>query len=286
MAFLNGTIRFNMVSIPVKLYSAAREENSGLNLVHAHADGTVTKIEQKNYCPTCKENFEYALLQRGLPQGNGFVVLTTDEIARTKPKHAPLMEITQTVGVDEIDPIYFNLSYYVRMDPKAGDKKAFAFFVKMLNGLGLAGISSFATRGKQHNIIIRAVGNELMIHTLFTADEVRATDDHKFNLDEIVLSEPEIKLGKMLLQSMKAKFDPSVLKDEGADALKALIASKTETTATGETSAPSQSTVASNDLMAQLQASIGALKKPEPTVTEEKPKKTKRGKMTLVGAGA
>jgi len=259
-AFMNAWIHFEAQKVPVKLYAAARTEGSGFNQVHKHADGTVSKISQKNFCSGCNSDVPYANLSKGVPVGEDYIVVEQHELDALVPETNSNMVISKFVPFGQVDAVYFDKSYYVDLNPdkKLGDPRMngvlFAWLYKIMQQAGYAAISKFCSRGKEHNIVIRIVGNKLMIHTLFTADEVRAVEC--FDPAKTSVSDAMVAKGLERIAELVGNFDPEELKDETGDKIAKLISQKTaahSSPAGASTNAePKPKTPASDDELLEL----------------------------------
>lgn len=186
-----------------------------------------------------------------------YVVFKPDEIAALRPRTSTELPIIEFVRLEEIDPIYFDTSYYLA--PDQGGERPFALLAAALEKTGYAALGSLAMHGREHAVVIRADRRALILHTLFYANEVRA--DEAWRADAAPVNEKELELATILVKSMEAPFDPSKLKDEFEERLRALIEKRAPTPARAE-GAPRTAPPPAIDIMEALRKSIEAKRKP------------------------
>jgi DNA end-binding protein Ku len=265
-AVWTGVISFGVIKIPVKLYAAARDAGISFNQVHVCGSGQVTKINQQNYCTTCHTTVEYSALSKGFEKNKGeFIVIDPAELKALEPNvgdKANTIEITSFVATAEVDPIFFEKSYFigVNTDAKVGgtaNLKPYELFFQVMKGIGKAGVAKFVMRNKEYNVLIRAYGNGLVMHTLYAEAEVRDIPEFNAFRGDIKVSAQEVSFAKQLLDAQTVAFDKTTLIDEYTLKVAALVESKRNgTTYTpGEAPKPKSN---SDDLMSQLAASLKA----------------------------
>jgi len=196
-----------------------------------------------------------------------FVVLAPEEVSALKPRTSTELEITEFVKTEEIDPVYYETSYYAI--PEAGGEKAYALLFTALKGTGHAGIGSFAMHGREHVALIRAGRDGLVLHSMFYANEVARSD---FRLDAAATTPKELELAKMLVAALEAKFEPEKWKDRYEERLKALIESRSPVPAESHAKEAPQTTAA--DIMEALRKSLEMARKP--VGREQQPAKPKK----------
>jgi DNA end-binding protein Ku len=185
---------------------------------------------------------------------DAFVVLQPDEVAALRPQTSSEVEITEFVKAVEIDPLYFETSYYVV--PEAGGEKPYGLLFAALRETGNAGLGSLAMHGRQHVVAIRAGRESLVLHVMFYENELgRAA--HR------VEGEPpgakELELAKMLVGALEAKFEPAKWKDVYEERLRALIESRPAVA--GSAAAKPAVAAESADLMEALRKSLQIVRK-------------------------
>lgn len=271
-----GSISFGLVNIPIKLHTATEDKDIKLRTLHnkCHAP-----IKYEKICTVCEEEVKPEDIVKAYEYTKGkFVVLDYEELEKLrKENEEKAVEIIDFVKIEEIDPIYFDRTYY--MSPNEGGSKAYSLLRKALQESQKVGLAKIIIRSKEQLAVIRVYENTLVMETIHYPDEVRKAGDVPNVPAENKVTERELETAILLIDQLTTKFEPEKYTDEYRTALLELIESKrtgqeTVTTATKE--------VASNvtDLMAALQASIDRTK-PNKTTTaalkaskpEIKPKK-------------
>ena len=197
-----------------------------------------------------------------------FVVLAPEEVAALRPRTSSELEITEFVRVEEIDPVYYETSYYVV--PDAGGEKAYTLLFATLKETGYAGMGSLAMHGREHVALIRAGREALVLHSMFYANEVgRAA----YRVESEAANPKELGLAKMLVGALEAKFEPEKWKDRYEERLKELIESRTPVaSADAPDRTPGQ--VPAADIMEALRKSLEMARKP--VASEGQPAKAKQ----------
>lgn len=270
-----GHLTFGLVSLPIKLFSAARSETISFNQLHKTDH---SRVKQVLYCAAEDKPVAREDLVKGYEYEKGrYVIVDSDEIQKVAPKTAQTMEILEFVKSSEIDPLYFESSYY--MAPDAAGEKAYALLFEALRRTGYVGVAKVAMHSREHIVILRPGEQGLVLHTMYYADEVRKVEEFRTNTD--LVAAKELELAQLFVRSLEAKFEPEKYHDEYRDNLKAMIKAKVEGQAIVEPEpAPKLAPVV--DIMAALRASmekIGQKKPVQSTATEpvaEKPKRAKK----------
>ncbi len=188
---------------------------------------------------------------------NRFVAIEPDELKSIAPKTATQMEISEFVQLSEIDPVYFETSYYVA--PEEAGEKAYALLYKALQTAALVAVAQFAMHSREHVVILRPSRKGLIAHTMFYSSEVRADEEYRANVD--VVSEKELKLAETLIHSLSAPFEPEKYHDTYREKIEAIIAKKVAGQPVEINEKPSRQ-AAVVDITDALQRSLAALKKP------------------------
>jgi DNA end-binding protein Ku len=205
----SGNISFGLVSIPVKLFSATRARSVSFHLLHAKDQ---SRIQQKIYCPVDDAIVERSELVRGYEFEKGrFVTFTDEELKNLEARDEHLIEITEFLPLEKVDPLYFEESYYLGSEPNAS--KAYRLLANAMSQSGRVALGRFTMRGKEHLVMIRPFQDGLMLHTIYYADEVRPADEVDRAGNEAV-KESELALAKRLIDELTEKqFDPSKYQD-------------------------------------------------------------------------
>jgi DNA end-binding protein Ku len=247
----NGNITFGLVSIPVKLFSATRSKSVSFNLLH---EKDMSRIQQKIYCPVDDAIIDRSELVRGYEVEKGRYVTFTDDELKTLEAHGDhSIEITEFVPLNEVDPVYFEESYYLATD--TGSAKAYRLLADAMESSKRVALGRYTMRGKEHLVLIRPYAKGLILHTLYYADEVKAVDEFDRAVNEPV-KETELTLAKKLIDELtQKKFDPAQYHDNYRERVNEAAHKKIDGQEVAETpSEPKRGQVI--DLMAALKASL------------------------------
>jgi len=218
-----GSISFGLVNIPVQLETAVREKSVSFHMLSK--DGSC-RLRRKLYCPETGEEFEYNDTTRGVEVSKDrYVVVDEKEIEAVKPVKARAIEIEQFVGVEEIDPIYFDRPYFIT--PTDGSAKAYKLLHEAMKQSGKAGLARFVMRDRQNLALIRVVGDGLVLQTMHFADEVLSLEDSlPATLERAKTKATELKTALQLVEAMTKELDLASYKDEYRHGLETLIDQK------------------------------------------------------------
>src|SRR5512140_2535017 len=163
-----GHLTFGLLSLPVKLYSAARSESVSFNQLHK-ADNS--RVKQVLYCQAEDKPITRAEIVKGYEyEKDKYVVIEDEEIKKVAPRTAKTMEVLEFVKATEVDPIYFESSYYLAPD-EAGEKP-YALLFEALRETGMVGVASIAMHNREHVVILRPGGKGILLHTMYYTDEI------------------------------------------------------------------------------------------------------------------
>ncbi|MEW9676345.1 Ku protein [Lentibacillus sp. L22] len=266
-----GTISFGLVNIPVKMHAATENKDVKLRQLHKECQ---TPIKYERVCPVCDRKVENDEIVKAYEYAkNKFVVLDDEELAALKKEQADkAVEIVDFVQLEEIDPIYFEKSYY--LSPNEGGSKSYALLRAALQDTGKIGVAKMIIRSKEQLACIRVYQNTLVVETIHYPDEVRQVQDVPNVPEQVETTEKELDTAKMLIEQLSTEFDPEKYKDDYRTALLDLIEdkknNKDHVVATGEKQ-PTPDNV--TNLMDALQASLDRAKKDKPKPAQPKRKK-------------
>jgi DNA end-binding protein Ku len=203
-----------------------------------------------------------------------YVVIDDEDIKKMAPPSAKVMEILEFVKTAEVDPIYFESSYY--MAPDEAGQKPYALLYDTLKRTGYVGVAKIAMHNREHIVIFRPGPHGLLMHTMYYANEVRRVEE--FRTDTGLVKEQELKLAEMLVESLAAPFEPQKYHDTYLDNLQSLIDAKIkgQEVVTPPTAEPAKVI----DIMQALKQSLAAAKKPPASVEtlNAEPEKKAAGK--------
>jgi DNA end-binding protein Ku len=221
-AVWKGTLSFGLLAIPVKLYTAARSQRMNLHQLHKVCH---TRLKQPLYCPQCNRQVDRSEVVRGYEYEKGkYVVINEDEIKKITPRSSTVMEIVAFVKQEQIDPIYFDASYFMLPDKES--EKPYALLFKTLEGSNRVGIATVTMHQREYTVFIRPRNNGLTIHTMYYANEIREVAGYGKAEKDVKLKPAEVKLAEQLVESLSQDFKPEQFHDKFQENLKALIEAK------------------------------------------------------------
>lgn len=259
-----GAISFGLVMIPVKLYSATEQKDVQFHQVHREDAG---RIKYKRVCTVCGKEVPYADIAKGyeLPGGE-MVVLTDEDFAELPLTTSRRIDVVQFVPLEQVDPIFFNKSYY--LEPDGQGAKPYVLLRDALEESGKVALVKVALRQRESLATLRARDGVFVLETMLWPDEVRAPD-FPFLEEDIQVRPQELTMAESLIETMAGDFDPDEHKDAYREALQAVIEAKVE----GREIAPAPEVAEeapATDLLAALRASVEAAKKGRaPAAAEE-----------------
>jgi DNA end-binding protein Ku len=251
-----GSVSFGLVSIGVKLYSATEERDVSFHQVR-RSDGA--RIRYKRVAETDGEEVAYSDIAKGyqLPSGE-MVILTDEDFADLPLPTARVVDVLEFVPLEQIDPIYYNRSYY--LEPEKNAVKPYVLLRDALEESETAGLVKVAIRNREQLATLRVRDGVIVLDTMIWPDEVREADFAFLN-EDVELRPQEQQMARSLLESMAGDFDPSQYTDNYREALEAVIDAKVQGREIVEAEEPQPSAGNVVDLMSALRASVDAAKK-------------------------
>jgi len=248
----SGTISFGLVSIPVKMYSAATSAGVSFNQIHAKCGG---RIRQQLICPTCNEVVERSALTKGYEFAKDqYVQFTEDELKALEGEASKMIDIAEFVPLAQVDPIYFEKTYY--LGPDKGGEKAYRLLTDAMQKAGRVALAKYVMRGKENLVLIRPSQQGLMLHTMYFADEIRDFGEVDKGADA-KLKPGELELAERLLAELTSeKFRPEQYADEYRTRVLEVVESKVEGREVTSLAPQAQRTQVI-DLMEALKQSLG-----------------------------
>ena len=248
----SGTLSFGLVSIPVKMYTAASSAGISFNQLHEKCG---SRIKQQLLCPVCNEVVERAALVKGYEfTKDQYVRLTEDEIKKLEGETTQMIDIEEFVPLDQVDPIYFEKTYY--LGPDKGGEKAYRLLSDAMRKAGRVALAKFVMRGKENLVLIRPAKDGLMLHTMYFADEIR--DFGEVDKGEDAKVKPgELELAERLVGELSSdSFKPEKYDDEYRVRVLAAVEEKVEGKEVTSLAPQAQRTQVI-DLMDALKQSLG-----------------------------
>jgi DNA end-binding protein Ku len=253
-----GAISFGLVNIPIKLSTATSPNNISFKLLHSKCN---TPVNNKRYCPHCKEDVEYGDLVKGYEyEDNRFVILNDKDFDNIPVKSTKTIDIIDFVKLEEIDPIYYIKTYY--LSPAEGGEKPYLLLKNAMKETNKVAITKITIRNKESLAVIRVMDDLLVLETMYFAQEIRPAEELAINNieDRITVSNKEEKLAVEIVNNLTAKFEPEKYVDEYRETLMKIIREKIEGKEVKVTEAVMPETRVL-DLMERLQASVEASEK-------------------------
>lgn len=256
-----GHLTFGLLSLPVRLYSAARGESVSFNQLHKSDH---SRVKQVLYCQAEDKPISRSDIVKGYEyEKDKYVVVEDEEIKKVAPKTAKTMEVLEFVKAAEVDPIYLESSYYLA--PDEGGEKPYALLFEALRQSGYFGVAKIAMHNREHIVILRPGSKGILLHTMYYPNEIRQVEE--FRTDTSTIKPKELELAKTLVESLEASFEPDKYKDNYRENLMAMIQAKVEGK---EVVAPAEPVHKAPviDILEALKASLAEGKKPPRSVKE------------------
>ncbi len=255
-----GHLTFGLVSLPVKLFTAARGESVSFNQLHRTDH---SRVKQVLYCQAEDKPIERSEIIKGYEYEKGrYVVIEEEDIRKVQPKTAKVMEILEFVKTSDVDPVYFESSYY--MSPDDAGEKPYALLFDALKRTGYVGVAKVTMHGREHIVILRPGSRGILLHTMYYAHEIRAVEE--FRTDLSLVRDKEVELATGLIEALAADFEPDKYRDTYRDNLLAMIEAKKSGQAVVEAPAPEPAKVI--DILDALKRSLDLARKPASKETE------------------
>lgn len=250
-----GAIGFGLVNIPVKLFSATQTSELDLDMLDKkdHA-----KIKYKRVNENTGEEVPYENIVKGYKYEDQYIVLEDKDFEQANAKKSKIIDISDFVKMEDIDPVYYENPYYLAPDGQAGTR-AYVLLREALLQTGKVGVATFVMRSKESLSIVRPTKKVIILQRLRFAEEVRSTEELEIS-ENTEVKEKELKMAVSLIDQLTGTFDITAYKNNYAAELMKVIEDK----AKGLTpSTPEMKVVhsKSQDLMAQLKASLEVKRK-------------------------
>jgi DNA end-binding protein Ku len=245
-----GAISFGLLTIPIRLYPAARSERTYLHQLHNKCH---TRLKQPLFCPTCNRIVSRDEVVKGYEYEEGqYVLVDKDDLQKITPKSGKSMEILAFVKESQIDPIYFDASYVAL--PEKDAEKPYQVLLKALEDTNRVGIAQVTMHQREYTVFIRPRNNGITVHTMYFQNEIREVPGYGEKPKDLHLKPQEIKLAEQLIESLSEDFKPAQYHDTFQDELRALVQAKQKGKTFTEKAAPPRAKVI--DMMDALKKSL------------------------------
>lgn len=268
----SGYLTFGLISMPVRLFSGARSLGISFNMLHRTDH---SRLKQQYICQEEGTPVDRSDIVKGYEYRKGeYVVIEPEEIKKIEPKTAKTMEILEFVKASDVDPVYFESSYY--MLPEEAGRRPYALLTKALEESDYFAIAKLTMHNREYTVILRPHAGGLMLHTMYYADEVREVEG--FGAPDVELKEAEVKVAHQLIEALAAEWEPEKFHDTFQDNLKNLIQTKLEGGEIAEVEKPKKLAPVV-DLMSALKQSLAQTEgKKKPAAATREPAAAKRSR--------
>jgi DNA end-binding protein Ku len=225
----NGSITFGLVNIPVGLAlatkPAARQSDVSFRTLHRECG---TPIKQKRWCPVHDREVPNDELVKGweVAKGEFVIVEDADLEAIAQYDDSRSIEITSFVPLDQIDPVYFDRTYYLAPSSTVAQRRPYVLLLRALQETGMGAVGRFILRGQENFALIRARGDALALETLFVAEDIRSEAEVEEAVGDTEVKEAELELARQVIDSLAADFDPSTLESDYRGSLHEMLEAK------------------------------------------------------------
>ncbi|MBI2678700.1 MAG: Ku protein [Candidatus Koribacter versatilis] len=258
-----GYLTFGLISMPVRLFSGARGSRVSFNMLHREDHA---RVRQQMVCSEDGKVISRDEIVKGYEFRKGeYVVIEPDEIKKIEPKTAKAMEILEFVPAGQIDPLYFESSYYLM--PEEAGKRPYALLQKALEESEYVAIAKLAMHNREYTVFLRPYKHGMMLHTMYYKDEVREVEGFDDATKDVQVKEAEVKVAHQLIEALAADWDPKKYYDTFEENLKQLIKARLE----GKEVIPIDRAAKPGkvvDLMAALKQSLDQMEKKKPQRVE------------------
>ena len=255
----NGSISFGLVNIPVGMAlatkPAARQSDVSFRMLHRECG---TPIKNKRWCPEHDREVSNDEIVKGweVAKGQFVIVDDADLEALQTADDTRTIEITRFVWLGEVDPIYFDRTYFLAPADAAAQRRPYVLLLEAMKETGMAAVGKFVRQGAEHFCLIRPKGDALALETLFLAEDVRSEAEIEEAVGEIAVNDAELELARQVIGSLVGEFDPAELESEYRRDLRALLEAKLAGEEIAVPAAAEEPTAPVVDLMEALRASV------------------------------
>jgi DNA end-binding protein Ku len=248
----SGYLTFGLISLPVRLFSGARSTSISFNMLHRE---DLQRVKQQLVCSADGQVIDRSDTVKGYEFRKGeYIVIEPEEIKKIEPKTAKTMEILEFVKTDDVDPVFFESSYY--MIPEEAGRRPYALLTKALEESKYVAIAKLTMHNREYTVFLRPHEGGMMLHTMYYSEEVRKVEG--FGAPDVELKDAEVKIAHQLIDALAADWDPEKYHDEFQENLKKLIETKLEGGTVAEVEKPKKLAPVV-DLMSALKQSLAEM---------------------------
>ncbi len=268
----SGYLTFGLISMPIRLFSGARSSGISFNMLHRD---DLQRVKQQYYCPADNRVVERSEIVKGFEyRKDEYVVIDPEEIKKIEPKTAKTMEILEFVKASDVDPVYFESSYYLM--PEEAGRRPYALLTKALEESEYVAIAKLTMHNREYTVFLRPHEGGMMLHTMYYEEEVKKVEG--FGAPDVELKDSEVKVAHQLIEALAAEWEPEKFHDDFQENLKKLIQTKLEGGEVAEVEQPKKLAPVV-DLMAALKESLAQMEgRKKPAAPAESASTTKRAK--------
>ena len=248
----SGYLTFGLISMPVRLFSGARSSGISFNMLHRKDK---SRLKQQYVCLKDGEVVDRSDIVKGFEfRKDEYIVVEPEEIKKIEPKTAKTMEILEFVKASEVDPVYFESSYY--MLPEEAGRRPYALLTKALEESEYVAIAKLTMHNREYTVFLRPHSGGMMLHTMYYEEEVKRVEG--FGAPDVELKAAEVKVAHQLIEALAAEWDPEKYHDDFQENLKKMIEVKLEGGEIEEVEKPKKLAPVV-DLMSALKASLAEM---------------------------
>ena len=261
--------------MPVRLFAGARSENVSFHMLHRN---DLVRVKQQLICPAEEKVIDRSEVVKGYEFRKGeYVVIEPEEIKKIEPRTAKAMEILEFVPADQVDPVYFESSYFLL--PEEAGRKPYALLQKALEESGQYGVAKLTMHNREYTVVLRPADGGIMLHTMYYADEVKEVEG--FGKIKVDIKPAELKVANQLIDALSADWKPEKYHDTFQENVKKLIAARLEGNEVTPVEKPKKLAPVV-DLMEALKASLAKTEGKKPSKVTASSEKKPAGRVTAV----
>src|SRR5260221_828181 len=216
----SGHLTFGLISMPVRLFSGARSSGISFNMLHRTDK---SRLKQQYVCQADGAVVDRGEIVKGYEfRKDEYIVIEPDEIKKIEPQTAKTMEILEFVKAGDVDPVYFESSYY--MMPEEAGRRPYALLSKALEESEYVAIAKITMHNREYTVFLRPTSGGMMLHTMYYQDEVKKVEG--FGAPDVELKDSELKVAHQLIEALAGKWEPEKYKDSFQENLKQMIETK------------------------------------------------------------